>query len=224
MSPVDWPQWEPIYRNILGEFGFDRAADEAARDELDALLETRLAAGLEALRREVEGREAWVVGPAAPPEGMMLAPRGAPVFVTDGAAERALPLVRPSALVTDLDGHVGVQAAANALGVPLFVHAHGDNRDALRRHVPHLNGPVVGTTQAEPRGRVRNFGGFTDGDRAACLAAHLGASRLVLLGFDWGAPARKEGVDPEVKRRKLAWGRRIVEGLGVPVAYVAPGP
>lgn len=222
---MHWARWEPTYREILREFGFDARADEAARDELDALLSTRLAADLDALRGEVAGREAWLVGPAAPPESLRDVPLDAPTFVTDGAAERALRALRPTALVTDLDGHVGVQAAANAVGVPLFVHAHGDNQEALRRHVPRFRGPLVGTTQAEPRGRVRNFGGFTDGDRAACLAAHLGAARLALVGFDWDAPAAKEGKDVEVKRRKLAWGRRIVEGLGLPVRYVAPaGP
>lgn len=216
---MDWPSWAPLYDAILADFGFDRAADEAARDELDALLADRLAADVEALRAPLSGREAWVVGAAAGPGDLARVPPDAPVLVADAAARVALPLLRPLAVVTDLDGDVGVQAAANAAGVPLVVHAHGDNRPALRLHVPRLPGPVLGTTQAEPKGRVRCFGGFTDGDRACCLAVHLGASGLALVGFDYDAPVPKPGQDVARKRRKLAWARRIVDGLGVPVRH-----
>jgi uncharacterized Rossmann fold enzyme len=222
VARVDWPRWAPVYQSLLADFAFDPREDERARDELDALLADRLPASLDALRAALEGREAWVVGAAATPADLQAIPPGAPVLVADGAAQVALPLVRPLAVVTDLDGDVGVQVAANAAGVPLVVHAHGDNRPALREHVPRMTGPVLGTTQAEPRGRARNFGGFTDGDRACCLAVHLGAERLALVGFDFGRPAAKPGRDPETKRRKLAWAKRIVEGLGVPVRRVAP--
>ncbi|MFA5860490.1 MAG: hypothetical protein WDA16_02220, partial [Candidatus Thermoplasmatota archaeon] len=81
-------------------------------------------------------------------------------------------------------------------------------------------GPVRGSTQAAPTGRVQNWGGFTDGDRACCLAVALGATRLTLAGFDFDEPAPKPGRDPAVKARKLAWARRIIDGLGVPVEFV----
>lgn len=216
---MDWTAWAPTYRALVEDFGFDPRADEAARDALDAMLRDRLPVDLDALRAALAGREAWIVGPAAAPPALRRVPAEAPVLVADSAAQVALPVVRPLAIVTDLDGHVGVQVAANAAGVPLFVHAHGDNLPALRAHVPRLAGPVAGTTQAEPRGLVRNWGGFTDGDRACCLAAALGASRLALVGFDYDAPAPKSGQDVARKRRKLAWARRIVEDLGVPVRY-----
>ena len=220
---MDWARWEPTYRAIVEDLGLDPAADEAARDELDALLADRLAADLDALRDALRGEEAWVVGAATSPMALRRVPADAPVLVADAAAAMALPVLRPLAIVTDLDGNVGIQVAANAMGVPLVVHAHGDNRPALREHVPRLRGPVAGTTQAAPRGRVRDVGGFTDGDRACCLAAELGARRLALVGFDYESPAPKPGQDPERKRRKLAWAKRIVEGLGVPVRYADRG-
>ncbi len=207
--PMDWARWEPTYEAILADFGFSRAADEAARDELDALLEDRLCVDLDAFRAELAGREAVILG-GAPAENV---PEG-PLLVAD---PRAPPPREPVAVVTDLDGDVALQVALSALGVPLVVHAHGDNRDALARHVPRLLGPVLGTTQAEPRGRMRDFGGFTDGDRAACLAVAMGAASLRLVGFDFETPAPKPGRDAAAKLRKLAWARRIVEGLGVPV-------
>jgi uncharacterized Rossmann fold enzyme len=199
-----------VYEKILEDFGYDRAADEAARDELDDLLAPKLRVDMAALRGRFEDREAAIVGPLPAPLP------DAPTLFTDAAASWALPLMRPDAIVTDLDGDVAAQLAANALGVPLFVHAHGDNQQALRAHVPHMLGPVHGTTQAEARGRVADYGGFTDGDRACCIAVELGAMSLALVGFDWEMPAGKPGRDPALKRRKLAWAHRIVQGLGVP--------
>lgn len=217
---MDPRAWRPLYERIAADFRFDPAEDARARDELDELLADKLPVDLDALRTALDGREAWVFGAAARPEDADLAPPDAPVLVADGAASAILPRLRPLAVVTDLDGDVPLQVAVNALGVPLFVHAHGDNRDALRRHAPHLRGPVCGTTQVEPAGRVRAFGGFTDGDRACCIALALGARSLALVGFDYETPRPKEGRDPATKRRKLQWARRIVEGLGVPVRYL----
>ena len=198
-----WADWEPIYQEILADFGYDRKADEDARDLL-----AKLAANLPRPTVALDG-EITIAGPhraALPPDARVLA--------TD-AASWAFP--RAIAIVTDLDGDVQAQIDAE---VPLYVHAHGDNMPALERWVPRMRGPVQPTTQAEPVSGVANHGGFTDGDRAACIAVALGAQRLLLAGFDWHAPAAKPGRDPDVKRRKLAWGRRIVERLGVPVRYV----
>lgn len=204
-----WAAWEPVYEEILRDFGYARAADEAARDELDRLLRGHARPDLEALAARVKGREVAVAGPHA---GEL---PDAPLLATDAAAWAH---ARSDAIVTDLDGDVASQLAANARGVPLFVHAHGDNVEALRAHAPRMTGPVQGTTQAEPRGAIANYGGFTDGDRAACLAAHLGAASLTLVGFDWERPLPKAGRDAHVKRRKLLWARRIVDALGIPVA------
>lgn len=206
---MDWATWEPTYREILADLGYARADDEAARDELHLLLERTRRVDLDALRAQLAGRDVAVAGPLA-----SRLPPG-PVLATDAATWA---FERATAIVTDLDGDVAAQRAANARGVPLFVHAHGDNRPTLERVVPTLTGPVQGTTQAEPRPpRVEGFGGFTDGDRACCLAVALGARSLTLVGFDLDAPVRKAGREPAVKARKLAWARRIIGALGVPV-------
>lgn len=205
---MQWSAWAPTYERILADFGYDRVADEAARDELSALLAGKPRPDLVAMRTRIAGREVAVAGPrpARVPD--------APLLATDAATWA---FDAAEAIVTDLDGDVDAQARASARGVPLFVHAHGDNRATLARVVPTLSGPVQGTTQAEPRGEIADFGGFTDGDRACCLAAHLGASSLLLAGFDWDAPVSKTGRDPEVKRRKLRWAREIVASIGLPV-------
>lgn len=204
---MNWAEWAPTYRQIVHDFGYDERADASARDLLDALLEPKLVARLP----DVRGRDVVVLGPAR----FARVPEG-PLFVTD---PRALPPRPPDLVVTDLDGDVGLQVALNALGVPLVVHAHGDNQDTLRQVLPELRGPLAGSTQVEPKGRVANFGGFTDGDRACCIAAHLGASSVTLVGFDWDSPQEKAGRERGVKARKLAWAKRIVEALPIPVRY-----
>jgi len=88
------------------------------------------------------------------------------------------------------------------------IHAHGDNGPAVEAWAPRFTGPVVGTTQAKPVGGLRNFGGFTDGDRAVLMAAHFGASKINLVGFDFENPSPKD--DRELKKRKLDWAYMLV--------------
>lgn len=207
---MDWAEWEPTYLEILDDFGYDRASDERARDELSTLLAGKPSVEMGALRERLHGRDVVIAGPHAPaalPDG--------PLLASDAASWA---FGRAGAIITDLDGDIAAQVAANARGVPLFVHAHGDNRATLAHVVPTLEGPVQGTTQASPRlPRVANYGGFTDGDRACCLAAHLGARSLTLAGFDFDAAVAKPGRESAVKARKLAWARRIIDSLQIPV-------
>jgi uncharacterized Rossmann fold enzyme len=57
---------------------------------------------------------------------------------------------------------------------------------------------------------VVNYGGFTDGDRAAFLADEFGAGELVFLGWDFDDPR----VDP-MKAKKLQWAERLLRWLEV---------
>ncbi len=98
----------------------------------------------------------------------------------------------------------------NKLGAIAVIHAHGDNVDALRRWVPEFSGAVIATTQAAPLPNVYNFGGFTDGDRAVCIAAHFGAKRIAATGFDFENPIGFSK-NIEIKKKKLAWAKRILE-------------
>jgi len=112
-------------------------------------------------------------------------------------------------MVTDLDKNPDTVERLTAQGVPVAVHGHGDNLAAIRDVVPDCNGAyVLPTTQAAPRGPVRNVGGFTDGDRAAFLADHVGAARLEFVGWDFDDPA----VDP-AKAHKLEWAERLLYWL-----------
>jgi uncharacterized Rossmann fold enzyme len=117
----------------------------------------------------------------------------------------------PDLVVTDLDGDVATDLEANRKGAVIVVHAHGDNIPALRRFVPSIHGRMVLSTQSTPFGPVRNFGGFTDGDRAVSLAAHFGVTDMKLIGFDFHHPRPKVGSSLETKAKKLRWAEYLID-------------
>jgi hypothetical protein len=203
-----------MYRDICREFGYDEDEDARSAEALSALLSTRqvptadeLSAGCpETVTVCGDGPLLAEEISASPPAGYVVAADGATEDLMDAG-------IVPDAIVTDLDGDVQVQIRASAKGSLVFVHAHGDNQDEVRAVVPRMKGRVVGTCQGPPHGGLLNLGGFTDGDRAACIFSGLGARTVVLVGFDFERPSEKASRPPEVKRRKLAWARRILESL-----------
>lgn len=222
---MDWTDWEPWYEAILEDLGYDRAADEAARDELAALLQARDPATPDSLAAVFDGRSAHLVGagPRLPDltRGDLPTPEEGVLVACDAAAARVLDLGRvPDVVVTDLDGPRAALVEADEAGALPVVHGHGDNREALADVVPDLAGPLLGTTQAEPRAPVHNWGGFTDGDRAAHAAAHHGATAVRCLAFDLDRPGPGPTGDRDEKARKLAWARRLLDVVPVPVEGV----
>lgn len=208
------------YLEIAREFGYPAAAEAAAADELRALLPPRAWADPEGqLRSRIDGREAILVGLApgggAPPiHALPVIGRARVVIAADGAAERCSRAgLVPEVIVTDLDGPVPVEVEANARGAFVVVHAHGDNRPALARWVPEFPGPIAGTWAGAPAAPLLNFGGFTDGDRAAYLAEALGATHLHLFGFDFVRVDEPDPLTAARKRRKLAWARKLLLDL-----------
>jgi len=198
--------WEPYYLRILAHFSFDRARDEEAAVLLSSLL-TR--DDLPLLEERIRGRPATVCGNGPNLTEELDRIRGT-VIAADGAANRLYARgIRPAAIVTDLDGATDGFIEMNRAGTVIVVHAHGDNRDLLSRWVPRFPGPLVGTTQSRPFNGIHNFGGFSDGDRAVFLADALGASEVVIAGFDLDDPT----VGP-VKREKLLFARELLRLAG----------
>jgi hypothetical protein len=112
-------------------------------------------------------------------------------------------------LVTDLDKNPSTARRFTERGTPVAVHAHGDNIDLVREYVPTFDAEaMLATTQAAPVDAVYNFGGFTDGDRAAFLADHLDAAELLFPGWDFD----DSSVDA-IKAQKLAWAERLLYWL-----------
>lgn len=211
---MDYETWSPVYRELLADFGFDAASDERARDEL-----ADLTTAFDPDRLDATGKSVAIAG-AGPSlvesdhpdrEAELARAREADaVFAASTAAATLRDAgVAVDCMVTDLDGAPGTARELTREGAPVAVHAHGDNVPAVREWVPELDADhVLATTQARPVAHVRNFGGFTDGDRAAFLADRMGAAELRFVGWAFDDP----DVGP-VKAKKLGWAERLLGWL-----------
>jgi len=203
---MDFATWEPVYDAILADFGFDRSADERARDILADLTDP-----FDLDRLAVTDEQVAIAGAGPSLEAEVdLASSADTVIAASTAADRLLAGgIDVTCLVTDLDKNPDTARELSETGIPVVAHAHGDNIPAVREYVPTFQSEqVLPTTQAVPTGPVRNFGGFTDGDRAAFLADHLGAGELVFPGWEFDDPDV-----PPAKRQKLDWAERLLSWL-----------
>lgn len=205
--------WEPLYLEILDDFGFSRDRDEESSGRLLELLRSAGNAPkiLAEASKLVSGQFVVVCGNAPNLADELKAflacffQRNHIFIAADGATSTLLKAgVVPKIIVTDLDGEMNDIMRAGDMGSIVVVHAHGDNQDKLEEYVPRLKN-VIGTTQSRPPQGIYNFGGFTDGDRCVFLARHLGASKIKLIGFDFD----DESVSPR-KHKKLSWARRLI--------------
>lgn len=212
-----WEEWEPVYERILNEFGFSRQEDELSAQLLDSLLQSKQNVEDVVLGTRI-GKEVTVCGNGPNlEEGLERSPPLGTLICADGATGRLMDSdFWPDLIVTDLDGDIEPQLRANSSGTLMVVHAHGDNMRRIALVVPRIKGPIVGTTQSRPFGSVRNFGGFTDGDRAVELARHFGARRVHLIGFDFEVPTPVFGKDAGIKAKKLRWAQSIIFDMNPP--------
>jgi len=125
----------------------------------------------------------------------------------------------PDVVVTDLDGKISDQIAANKKGSIAIIHAHGDNIDKIIKYVPKFKGNIIGTTQTDPSifDNIHNFGGFTDGDRCVFLSDHFKAKKIYLSSFDYenkiGKYSFSKNKNKIKKLKKLKWCRCLIEEL-----------
>ena len=142
------------------------------------------------------------------------------VFVAaDGAVGACLGLVEPLCVVTDLDGGEHLATAAKS-GVPLVLHAHGDNQQVWTSWLNQWTNqapPVVLTHQThENFDGMFNPGGFTDGDRAVCFLHWLGVplEKTTLIGYRIDEVGQWSGTtNPSRKLEKLRWMANILDGV-----------
>ncbi len=211
---MEFEDWEPFYVQIVDDLGLSRDADEAVAAELDQIL-GGIRATPEELRAAIRGKVVTVAGNGASLAADLADAEGV-LITADEATSVALEKgLRPSILVTDLDGDVKYQLRANAEGTIAVILGHGDNGPAVRRWAPQFAGRTVATTQSVPSGHLYDFGGFTDGDRAAYLADHFGAKEIRLAGWDFEHPSAKDD-DPVRKKRKLDWAYILLQNLDRP--------
>lgn len=209
---MDFISWDPIYEEILQDFGFSRAEDERAALLLSHLLEGKISPGQDALKKTISGKDVLVCGngPNLAEDLGRLNLEKYVIIAADGAAAVVMDAGRtPEIIVTDLDGDVEREIKASEQGSLVVIHAHGDNMSKLLRYVPQFQ-HIIGSTQAVPLHNVFNFGGFTDGDRAVHVAIEFNAGTIELAGFFLDDPV----VSP-AKSKKLKWARRLISSLGI---------
>lgn len=219
---MDFSEWEPIYTTILHDFGFNRAADERARD---LLAELTSGAVFDPDQLVFDDERVAIVGgdPSLVNHDSTSVSNSHPdsnVFIRLQQADRVVAVSRAvdvcrradidiDLMVTDLDTDPETAVKLTHEGIPVAVAAHGDNIPLLREYVPEMvSQNVLPTTQAEPHNQVVNVGGFTDGDRAAFIADHCGSDSLLFPGWNFD--------DPDVtsmKRQKLVWAERLLQLL-----------
>jgi uncharacterized Rossmann fold enzyme len=213
---VKFVDWFPYYQGIRAEFGYSTEKDQEAARMLSGMIK-RKALEPKVLQKKLAGKNVFVIGagPSVVDSIKIIKKNKAFVKVAaDGAVQALLEnKIKPDIVVTDLDGNSAALQKASKSGALMVVHAHGDNTDMLKKLVPKFK-KVLGTTQVMPVDHVYNFGGFTDGDRCVFLAEEFGAKKIVMVGMDFSAASSyKQVEDPELKKRKMQAGKRLLEML-----------
>jgi hypothetical protein len=209
---MDYKEWEPIYKEILDDFGFSEEDDRKAARILEETLRNPVSIAL--IEEKMKGRRVNVYGAGPSLEKIKSFPKGINI-AADGATTYLLKNgVTPDIIVTDLDGRIDDLLEANKKGSIVVIHAHGDNIDAIKKYAKKFKN-CLATTQARPFGEVHNFGGFTDGDRAVFLASHFKAEKIVVYGMDFRSEVGRYSFSNggEVKRKKLIWAEKLITYL-----------
>jgi len=151
----------------------------------------------ETLKKLIKGKIVLIFGPGPSleetleqlKESLPFSHDSITTIAVDGAANALLEKNIPiTALVSDLDGCFNLLQKNVSQTTIKVIHAHGDNIQRLLLLKDIIQkGRVIGTTQTKETLKVRNYGGFTDGDRAVYLAANFQAKVIILFGFDFGA-------------------------------------
>ncbi len=202
--------WEPVYREILSDFGYSRLADESSARLLKSLMINADLLTIEELG-SVIGDKVSILGAGDNLRADIEHNGLKGTLISAGSATKyAMDMgIVPDIVVTDLDGDIDSQLEASEKGAITVIHAHGDNTELIIRYAKEFKGKVAITTQSVPDNIIYNFGGFTDGDRSVCMADHFGAS-FTLYGFDFDNPSETDEKEASVKKKKLMWAKKII--------------
>jgi hypothetical protein len=201
-------EWFNFYSQIISEFGYSQQEDEEAARLMHSLAKGKLL-DAEVLKNLIHGRSVAVIGGGIQKSEFEEVKED--LIITAGKAIlRVENKLKPAIHVTDMEEPDELLVRLEKEGCVLVLHAHGDNVERIRSVVPKLC-KFVATTQSQPFDRVYNFGGFTDGDRAAIMAKEMGAARIKLYGFRFGSGGRVDNV----KARKLKWAEKLLRHEGL---------
>jgi len=211
--------WNSRYLEILKEFNYNKRRDTDSAVLLDSILGEEN--HMEEIQSLIENQNVFVVG--AGPSLSNAIPilkqfKKTVKIVADSALKPLIDNgIKPDIIVTDLDGDEKTFRKIGKSKTFFVVHAHGDNISKLNLIEYFKN--CIGTTQTRPFGKVQNFGGFTDGDRAVFLASYFNAKKIILFGMDFGKRIGKFSntklSDRKIKLKKLRKGKSLLEWLAI---------
>jgi 2-amino-4-hydroxy-6-hydroxymethyldihydropteridine diphosphokinase len=207
--------WKTKFNKIRKEFGYSQREDLISARKLNLLLKRKNSK--KEFQNIIRGKTIFIIG-AGPSLSKSLKyikkSKNITKIVADGAVRALLEKnIMPDILVTDLDGDLKSIKKIGKTQIPIIVHAHGDNYNKLEIVKKFSN--VIGTTQTKEFGKLKNFGGFTDGDRCVFLAEYFNASKIVLIGMDFGQKigrySKHRVINRRTKIKKLKFGKMIIE-------------
>jgi uncharacterized Rossmann fold enzyme len=202
---LDWEEWKSEYWHIIEELGLDSHSDSYGAQQLKQILLKHASKKRGATFRKLTEvlKHPIIIAGAGPSLEADLdnllgtkSSRTIRIVAADGATTLLMEKsILPTVVLTDLDGDPAATQWAMKNGSVTLIHAHGDNISLIRSFY-QLNRTIFkkslvwGTTQTYPE-QLWNFGGFTDGDRAICLALHFQSPVIGLIGFDFGKQVGK---------------------------------
>ena len=207
--------WKTKFDEIRKDFGYSEKEDLISAKKLNLLLKRKNSE--KEFQNIIKGKTVFIIG-AGPSLSKSLKhikkSKNIIKIVADGAVRALLEKnIKPDILVTDLDGDLESIKKIGKTRIPIIVHAHGDNLEKLEIVKKISN--VIGTTQTKKFGKLENFGGFTDGDRCVFLAEYFNASKIVLIGMDFGQKigkySKRKVTNRKTKIKKLKFGKMIIE-------------
>ena len=224
---MNWTKWKNQYENIVKSLNLTFDKDHEAGRILNGLLdEHEVEKTIENIKDLIDGKICYIFGCGPSLEKNIKKIKyklneNITIISADGATTALLNHgIIPHVILSDLDGNIEKIREANQKGSYLMIHGHGDNIQLLKKHAKDFS-YVIGTVQIEPFGKLKNFGGFTDGDRCVFLADHFNAQEIFLFGFDFGNMVGKyskighdnDYLADEVKKKKLEIANNLVKHL-----------
>lgn len=211
--------WNSRYREILKEFNYDKRKDTDSATLLESILGEEN--HLKKIQNLIQNQNVFVVGAGPSLSNAIPVLKQFKKTVKIVADSAVKPLIengiKSDIIVTDLDGDEKTFRKIGKSKTYFVVHAHGDNISKLSLIEYFKN--CIGTTQTKPFGKIQNFGGFTDGDRAVFLASYFNAKKIILFGMDFGKRIGKfsntKPLDRKTKLKKLRKGKSLLEWLAL---------
>lgn len=202
------------YQDICLQLGIDPKLDRKATKLLNKLMNYKaIEKTIERLEQTLEGTIAFIFGAGPSLEDsineiidVIEKYRDRVTLIAVDGAANALYVnnLDIDIVVSDLDGcFKGIKEELFTESI-VVVHGHGNNIEKIQQLSGMLrNEGLIGTTQGKETKKIRNYGGFSDGDRAVHLAANFRAAKIVMFGFDFGTVVGRFS-KPEIQDNDLS--------------------